>query len=194
MKKILKGIDTISEVVGKADAYVLIVIILITFYEVIRRYFLHNPTIWTNELSQHLFAIYMMLAGAYVLKHKAHITMDILSSHYKPRTAAIVGVCTCFLGFVFLGVLIWKGGETAITAIARNEHSTSIWAPTVIPLKLSLPVGCALFALQYIAETIRNIYMAVTGKELDPENKTVKTDDVAELQAALEAQKGGKDK
>ena len=190
LKKILRGIDCLSEVVGKVAAYLLVVIIAITFYEVIMRYFLGSPTIWTNELSQHLFAIYMMLAGCYVLKHKAHITMDILSSHYSPRKKAIVDAVTCFLGFVFLGVLIWKGGETALSAIAKNEHSTSVWAPTVIPLKLSLPVGAALFALQYVADTIRNIYMAVTGKELDPENKTEKTDDVAEIAEAL--QKGGK--
>ena len=191
MKKILKGIDTLSEVIGRVDAYILLVIIAITFYEVIKRYFLHDPTLWTNELSQYLFAFYMMLGGAYVLKHKAHITMDILSSHYKPRTKALVDAITCFLGFIFLAVLIWKGGQTALTAIARNEHSTTVWAPTIIPFRLSLPIGCILFAIQYLADTIRNFYFAITGKELDPESKTEKTDDVAELAAAL--QKGGKE-
>ena len=59
------------------------------------------------------------------------------------------------------------------------------------PFRLSLPIGCILFAIQYLADTIRNFYFAITGKELDPESKTEKTDDVAELVAAL--QKGGKE-
>ncbi len=165
LKKVLKFVDKISEWVGKIDSFLLIVIIFATFYEVIVRYFLHKPTSWSNELSSILFAVYMMLGGCYVLSHDAHVRMDIFSSKFSARTKAIVGVATYFLGFAFLVALTKVGAERAWTTIITNEHSTSVWAPSMIPFRACLPIGCALFLLQSLANFVRDIIIIVKGEE-----------------------------
>ena len=165
LKKVLHGIDKISEYVGKANSFVLLVIIFATFYEVFVRYFLNSPTSWSSELCSNAFAIYMMLGGAYVLYKKGHVTMDIVSSRLSPRAKALVDVLTSFLGFSFLIVLIWKGGEKAVNAIVTNEHSTSVWAPSLIPFRLCLPVGCFFFLLQAIAKFIRDLTILIKGED-----------------------------
>ena len=164
LKKVLHVVDSISEWVGKIDSFLLLVIILATFYEVIVRYFFNHPTSWSNELSSIIFAIYMMLGGAYVLKLNAHVCMDIVSSKFSPRVKALVGIVTYFLGALFLIVLIWKGGERAITTILTNEHSTSVWAPTMIPFRVCLPVGAALFLLQSLAQLVRDFVTLIKGE------------------------------
>lgn len=164
LKKVLHGIDKISEWIGKIDSYLLLVVIFATFYEVIMRYFIGKPTSWSNELCSHFFAIYMMLGGAYVLMKKGHVTMDILSSRLSPRTKALIEVLTFVIGASFLVVLIWKGGTAAMRTIQINEHSTSVWAPTMIPFRVCLPVGAALFLLQYIAEFIRSLLVVIKGE------------------------------
>lgn len=165
VKKILRVVDNISEWVGRIDSFLLLIIILATFYEVIVRYFFKNPTSWSNELSSIIFAIYMMLGGAYVLKNNAHVCMDILSSKFSPRVKALVGILTYFLAFAFLYVLIWKGGERAINTIVTNEHSTTVWAPSMIPFRACLPVGCALFLLQSLAQLVRDFITLFKGEE-----------------------------
>lgn len=165
LKKILKGIDKINDFVGKIDSFLLLIIIGATFYEVIFRYFLKSPTIWSNELCSIIFGIYMMLGGAYVHMKKAHVTMDIFSSKFSVRTKAVVDAITFLFTLVFLGVMIYKGGQRFIQTVRLNEHSTSVWAPTLIPTRLCLPVGCALFLLQALAQFVRDIIVIVKGEE-----------------------------
>lgn len=165
LKKVLHVVDMISEWIGKIDSFLLLIIIFSTFYEVVMRYFLKSPTSWSNELCQIFFGIYMMLGGCYVYAHKAHVCMDILSSRFKPRTKAIVDAATYFLGFSFLVVMVWYGGEKALRTIATNEHSTTVWAPSMIPFRACLPVGCFFFLLQSLAKFIRDLIVAIKGEE-----------------------------
>jgi TRAP-type mannitol/chloroaromatic compound transport system permease small subunit len=159
----LHGIDKTSEWVGRVDSFLLFIIIFATFYEVIVRYFIGKPTSWSNELSSHVFAVYMMLGGAYVLMKKGHVTMDILSSRLKPRAKALIEVLTFVVGASFLAVLIWKGGAVAVKTIATNEHAASVWAPSMIPFRLCMPMGGALFLLQHTAGFVRDIIVIVKG-------------------------------
>ncbi len=163
LKKVLHGIDKMNEYIGKADAFILLIIIFATFYEVIVRYFLDSPTSWSNELCSMTFAIYMMMGGAYVYLKKGHVAMDILSGRFSPRTRALVNILTYVIGFAFLYVMVWKGGERAINTILTNEHSTTVWAPSMIPFRLCLPVGCALFLLQTLAQFVRDLLVLVKG-------------------------------
>lgn len=163
LKKALHGVDKLSEWVGQVNAFILIIVIFLTFLEVICRYFFNRPTIWNNELCIHLFGTYMILGGAYVLQKKAHVSMDILSSTFNPRVKAIVELATCFLGIALLAVLIYKGAEKSISAIILNERSTSIWGPSMVPFRIVLPVGSFLFLLQYVANLIRSALVLIKG-------------------------------
>lgn len=165
LKKVLRGIDKMSDWVGKIVAFLLVVIIAATFVEVILRYFFNSPTSWSNELSSILFGIYIIMGGCYVHSKHGHIVMDIFSSKMSPRALAVVEIITFVFAAVFLGALIYKGGQRAIQTIVTNEHSTSVWAPSLIPTRLCLPVGAFLFLLQEIAQLIRSIIILVKGEE-----------------------------
>lgn len=164
LKKLLRGIDKLNDFIGKIDSYLLIIIIAATFYEVIVRYFFDSPTSWSNELCSIIFGIYMMMGGAYVHMKKAHVSMDIFSSKFSVRTKALVDIITFVFTFTFLFVLIWKGGQRTIQTIRMNEHSTSVWAPSMIPTRLCLPLGCAFFLLQALAQFIRDVIVLVKGE------------------------------
>jgi TRAP-type mannitol/chloroaromatic compound transport system permease small subunit len=47
-----------------------------------------------------------------------------------------------------------------------RETSGSAWDPPVYPLKVALAFGVALLLLQGIAKFIRDLHLAVKGKEL----------------------------
>lgn len=164
LKKILHGVDKISSFIGKIDSFLLIVIIAATFYEVVVRYFFKSPTSWSNELCSIIFGIYVMLGGCYVHLNKAHVTMDIFSSKFSLRTKALVDIITFVFTFTFLFVMIWKGGQRAIQSIQMNEHSPTVWAPTMIPTRLALPVGCFFFLLQGLAQFVRDIIILIKGE------------------------------
>ncbi len=165
MKKVLKAIDSINEGVGKVVAFLLPVIFILVTCEVFARYILNRPTLWISEFTTALFGIYFVLAGGYVMKLKAHVSMDIFYVKWPVRVRALVDMLTFVLTATFCIALIWKGGDRALFSISIWEHSTSIWGPPVWWVKACLPIGAFLMLLQVIAKFIRDLMVLVKGED-----------------------------
>ena len=161
------GIDALSEWSGKIISYLLVVAIGALLYEIVARYFFRSPTIWAHEASLLLFGAYAVMLGAYAHVHKAHVNMDLFYNRWSIRTRAIVDVLTFFIFIFWCGALLWWGTSFAIKSVKFLEHSTTAWGPPIWPLKLMLPLGTFLLFLQGAAKFIRDLSIAITGRELE---------------------------
>ncbi len=166
LKRLVNGIDALSKGTGRVVSYLIPIMMLILLYEVVLRYVFNEPTRWVHELTLYMFGSYFMLLGGYALYSRSHIVMDLLYSRWSPRTQAIVDVFTYLLFFFFIGSLFWLSGDWAIAAVLRLEHSRSAWGPPVWPFKLILPLSAFLLLLAGVAKFIRDLNMAISGKEL----------------------------
>lgn len=168
MRKIkfcLRIIDRISEWSGKSVSFLVIAIMGITVWEVVLRYVFNAPTIWAFDAAYLIFGAYGVLGGAYTLYLKGHVNVDILYGRLPLRARAIVDVVTSTFFFFFCGLLLWKGGVMAWDSLKIMEHASSAWSPPVYPIKLTIPIGASLLLLQGMAKFIRDLIVAVTGKE-----------------------------
>ena len=166
LRRILHRIDVVSEWSGKVLCYLLVVMGLITFLEVVSRYVFKDPTRWAFETVQLMFGVYFMLGGAYALFMRAHVNMDLLHSRWSPKTRAIVDVFTSLIFYFFIGCLLYFGGKFAWNSLIVFQRSGTVWAPYIWPAKLAIPVGAFLVLLQGTAKFIRDLNKAITGKEL----------------------------
>ena len=78
MKKLMLIVDEISTYVGKAAAWLIILLMLMVCVDVFRRYALSAPSAWIGELSVMSYGVLFMLAGAYTLAQNAHVRGDFL--------------------------------------------------------------------------------------------------------------------
>jgi len=166
LKRLVYGIDTVSKWTGRVVSYLVPLMMLILLYEVVLRYIFNEPTRWAHELTLYMFGSYFMLLGGYALYSRAHISMDLLYSRWTPRTKAIVDVFTYLFFFFFIGSLLWLSSDWALAAVLRLEHSRSAWGPPVWPFKLILPLSALLILLAGVSKFIRDLTMAIRGKEL----------------------------
>jgi TRAP-type mannitol/chloroaromatic compound transport system permease small subunit len=113
-----------------------------------------------------IFGIYMMGGGIYSLLTNGHVRMDVMYSKFSRRGKAIMDCLTYPLLITFLSILFWKAFGYAEKSIAIREHSSTAWAPPIYLWKTSVPIIIGLFMLQSLANFIRDIYLAVLGKEL----------------------------
>lgn len=150
-------IDSISERSGRIISYGAVLIMVIILWEIVARYAFNRPTVWAHELSQFIFGAFFMLAGAYALRHRAHVSMDMLYARQSVRTRAIMDVAASVLFFLFCGVLLWQGVILAWRALEIWERTYSAWAPPIFPVKLMIPIGAFLILLQGWVDLMRNI-------------------------------------
>jgi TRAP-type mannitol/chloroaromatic compound transport system permease small subunit len=165
VQRLLYTIDAISTWVGKAAAWLIILLMAVVCVEVIKRYALNAPTAWIFDVENMMYGTLFMLAGAYTLAQNAHVRGDFLYSSMKPRTQATLDLIL-YLVFFIPGILalIYAGTQYAADSWRIDEHSNvTANGPPVYQFKTVIPIAGALVMLQGIGEIVRCIVCLRTG-------------------------------
>jgi len=158
-------VDKMNEWIGKAVSFLLIPLVLITAFEVVMRYIVKRPTIWSWDLNIQIFAAIVMLGGGYTLLQKGHVVIDVLVINMKPRKRAILDLITSSFFFLGITVLILGGWDLAWMSIKARETMPTIWAPPYYTMKILVPVGALLVFFQGISEFLKNLIIVISKKE-----------------------------
>jgi len=167
--RLVNWIDKFNDRTGKIFSFLVVIMLAVLVYEVVMRYLFTAPTFWGHETSQHVFGAYAVLLGGYALRHKAHVSVDVIYQHWSRRTRAIVNLFSWSLFWFFAILLLVEGFDAAWDSLINLHHTNTPWSPPYYPLKITIPVGAFLVLLQGFAIYIRNLHMAITGRELTPE-------------------------
>ncbi|HET7679661.1 MAG TPA: TRAP transporter small permease subunit [Xanthobacteraceae bacterium] len=158
-------IDSLSTWVGKAFAWLILVLTFGISYEVFVRYVLRAPTSWAFDFSYINYGALFLMAGAYTLARNGHVRADVLYRFWPPRRQASMDLVLYILFFVpAVLAFIYSGWNYAAFSVRFQE--VSIFSPAgvpVFPLKALIPVTGVLLLLQGIAEIIRCILCIQTG-------------------------------
>ena len=159
MTRFLHFIDALSTWVGKAFAWLILVLTLGVSYEVFVRYALRAPTTWAFDFSYITYGALFLMAGAYTLSRNGHVRADVLYRFWRPRTQASMDL---FLYIIFflpaVAAFMYSGWNYASMSVRFKE--VSIFSPAgipIFPLKALIPVTGVLLLIQGIAEIIRCI-------------------------------------
>jgi TRAP-type mannitol/chloroaromatic compound transport system permease small subunit len=158
--------DAASESIGLTVRWLVLIMMMVMVYEAIARRLFNSPTIWAHEFDTMLFGAYFLLGGAYVLRHEAHVNLDIFYRKLSPRAKARMDVATYTLMFIYCYVLLLYAVPYAWDSVSRFEHGTTIWGPPLWPLKLIIPISVILLMFQGISRYIRSLYTFITGRQL----------------------------
>jgi TRAP-type mannitol/chloroaromatic compound transport system permease small subunit len=157
ISRFIYAIDQLSKTVGHAFAWCIIILTLGTSYEVFVRYALNNPTSWAFDFSYIMYGALFFMAGAYALSRNGHVRGDFIYRMWRPRVQGSVELVLYVL-FYFPGVLalVYAGWLYGFEAFKIREVSVN--SPAGIPvwqLKILIPFGATLLALQGVAESLR---------------------------------------
>src|SRR5882757_421646 len=185
VQTVLHTIDEISTWVGKAFAWLIILLMAVVCVEVFKRYIMNMPTAWIFDLDNMLYGTTFMLCGAYTLAQNAHVRGDFLYSSMKPRTQASLDIVLYVVFFIpGIAALIYAGYDYAALSWHINEHSNvTADGPPVYHFKAMIPIAGALIMLQGVAEIVRCVVCLRTG-EWPSRLKDVAEIDVIEEQLA----------
>jgi TRAP-type mannitol/chloroaromatic compound transport system permease small subunit len=185
VQRLLYIVDGISTWVGKAVAWLILVLTAVVCVEVFKRYILNAPTAWIFDLDNMLYGTLFMMCGAYTLAQDAHVRGDFLYSSMKPRTQATLDLVLYVVFFIpGIAALIYAGIDFAGDAWRIGEHSNvTADGPPVYQFKSVIPIAGSLVMLQGLAEIVRCVVCLKTG-EWPSRLKDVEEIDVIEEQLA----------
>jgi len=159
INRFIRGVDVLSKTVGHAFAWCIIILTFGTSYEVFVRYVLNDPTSWAFDFSYLMYGALFFMAGAYTLSRGGHVRGDFIYRMWRPRVQAIIEV-SLYVLFFFPGVLALVYAGWGYGYEAYRIGDVSVNSPVGIPvwqLKLLIPFGASLLALQGVAEVLRCI-------------------------------------
>ena len=150
-------IDRLNTAIGRAAAWLALVIVLLQFALVVARYVFGLGSIWLTETVVYANAALFLLASAWTLRARGHVRVDIFYAQASPRAQAIVDLAGSLLLLLpFMLVLLFFSTPFALRSWAILERSQeSSGLPFVYLLKTLIPAFAVMMGLQGIAQAIR---------------------------------------
>ena len=160
----VRAVDALNRVIGRFAMYLIFAMLGVLLYSSISKTFA-DPALWTLETAQFLMVTYFLLGGGYSMQLDAHVRMDLLYSHWQPRTQAIMDALTVGFLIFYLALLLYGGISSTQYALEYGETSYSSWSPRMAPIKIIMTIGVALMLLQAIATFFKDL-AAARGEQL----------------------------
>ncbi len=154
MRSLARVVDRIQSVFVVAAAIVLGLLPLLTFYDVIMRYFFHAPTIWVSEISLYMLQFLVFSTLGALLMHGEHVRVTFWIEGLGGASRRRAEAFALALVLPLAGVLVWQGYLYAAHAYRREmESPTLLQVPLWIPYSF-IPLGGFLLILGVLAKII----------------------------------------
>ena len=159
------AIDGVNERFGRIADWCVVLACLISAGNALVRYgFSFSSNAWL-EIQWYLFAAMFMLGAPYTLRRNEHVRVDVIYGNLSPRLRLWVDLLGGIL-FLMPAVLIigWMSWPLFYDSWQSGEVSSNAGGLIRWPVKLLLPLGFGLLALQGLSEIIKRI-AALRGYE-----------------------------
>ncbi len=148
-------IDQLSELTGKLAAWMFFAVGIFITYEVFMRYVFISPTIWVDETARIMQIWAAYLAGAFALKHREMIVIDIAFRNPHTTIRKVVETFSLLVIVTFCAVAAWYGYELWLKATLRGHTTDSYLGTPKWLTHASIWVGFGLLLLQAFAEIVK---------------------------------------
>jgi len=149
-------IDRVNERVGRTLYWLVLAAVLVSAGNAMVRYLFDYSSNGWLELQWYLYSGFFLVGSGYTLLRNEHVRIDIISSRLTPRTRAWIDV---FGGIFFLlpmAIIIMVLSWPVFTqSYALTEYSPNAGGLLRWPVKLMIPIGFLLLALQGVSEIIK---------------------------------------
>jgi TRAP-type mannitol/chloroaromatic compound transport system permease small subunit len=162
-------VDWLNKQVGKVADWCVLLACLISAGNAMVRYGLSTSSNAWLEVQWYLFGATVMLGAAYTYLRNEHVRVDLVFGMLSVRGKLWVDVFGIIVFMLPATILLaWMTWPLFMDSFLRNEGSPNAGGLLRWPVKLILPVGFALLALQGLSELIKRIAL-LRGMQLEGE-------------------------
>ena len=108
-----------------------------------------------------------VLTGAYALKEKSHVGVDVFYSRLPRKAQAAVNLLGSVFLFLFAGALLLYGWDFFLASWRDREFALDNEAIPIYPFKLAIPLGALLLLMQGLVLALRELAFLLGGAHAD---------------------------
>jgi TRAP-type C4-dicarboxylate transport system permease small subunit len=147
-----KFFDVVLFVQRKICAVLLLVMTLVTTFQIIARVILHVSSAWTEELSRFLMIWITFIGGTGMLIKGEHLAVDFLSSMYSPPLRKIARIVNNLIYTFFSGFMLIFGYKLFTNPITMRSLTPALqvprkWIYVILPFCMVFMVLYSLYDL-----------------------------------------------
>lgn len=168
MKTFSKVFDTVYKAIRIVCFFILAVMLVSMFWQVITRYIFRHAAHWTLELTLFLFLWVSFLGAALGVRKMTHVNVAFVINKLTGHKKTAMSLVALLIVEVFAVFLLVSGYQLAASSVTRKSETLMIsmaWAYS------SLPVG-AFFVLLFNTENLIRLFVEhVFRKPADTEKE-----------------------
>ena len=117
--------------------------------QVVFRYFLGDPLVWSDELARSLFVWCSLLGWIVAARKRSHLSISMVADRLNPRGAALLSLVGALAAVAFAALLVYYGVQIA----ARNlDVETTTLALSMGVVYVIVPVAAVAVAFHAFAD------------------------------------------
>ena len=188
--KLSRLIDALTERIGKAVLWLVLIVVLVSAANAIMRYTIHYSSNAFLEIQWYLFGVIFLFSSGYTLLRNEHVRIDLVSSRFSKRGQVWIDIFGILFFLMPMAVVIMLlSWPVFMHAFESQEMSNSAGGLIVWPARLMIPVGFFLLILQAISELIKRVGFLM-GLCANPMERLNVPSAEEELAQAIKEQKG----
>ena len=166
--KLSRLIDALTERIGKAVLWLVLIVVLVSAANAIMRYTIHYSSNAFLEIQWYLFGVIFLFSSGYTLLRNEHVRIDLISSKFSKRGQVWIDIFGILFFLMPMALVIMLlSWPVFMHAFESQEMSNSAGGLIVWPAKAILLAGFVLLAFQGVSEIIKKIAI-MRGDMEDP--------------------------
>ena len=156
--KFSTAIDVVNEKIGVICNWLILLACIVSGGNAMVRYAYDSSSNAWLEVQWYMFAVIVMFGAAYTLKRNEHVRVDLLYMTLGRRGQLWIDILgTIFFLIPTCTILAWLSWPFFMQSFVVFEGSSNAGGLLRWPIKLVLPVGFVLVALQGLSELIKRV-------------------------------------
>ena len=150
-------IDRINARIGRAAAWLVLVLVLVQFAIVVMRYVFAIGFVWMQESVLYLYGALFMLGAGYAFLHDDHVRVDVFYRGAPPTVKAAVDLAgAVVLAAPFCALVVWSSWDYVLVSWSVGERSSeALGLPLAFAFKTLIWVFAMLLGAQAVSMAIK---------------------------------------
>jgi TRAP-type transport system small permease protein len=159
---VLVGARGLNRAAIAAVGVVTLVLVGVVVLQVVFRYVLELPLVWSDEAARHLLVWLSFLGGGVAIAQGLHPRIELIDAFCGPAVRRTITIVVSLLVLVFLVILLVVSADVAKTY--HGYLSLGLGIPQSIP-RAALPVGACLMAINVLVKLLEAVVSPSRAEE-----------------------------